>query len=242
MKQNDEKNASTLSEYSDKQIKLYEGIALTFGIVSAIISLISPFPFVLVAFVSFFLAYGYSTELDRRVKTKECVQNNDLKDGKEVIVEEIELDSKIEKASIEDTYIKESHDEIDIKTSSKNKIDTKHKKINWNEKRDEISSNMNPCPLWIEGSYNQQEFADKLVEGFCKRLAKYLCWALKDELIDNIDEFNITNSIFNAISEIDDAKWWCNKKNTPDKQIALKLLNDNDELTTIVKEIYKKYD
>ena len=53
-------------------------------------------------------------------------------------------------------------------------------KVNWNEQRDEWTNGMNPSPVWNEGTDAQQEFADNLVENFCKRFAKYLCWAVKD--------------------------------------------------------------
>lgn len=114
-------------------------------------------------------------------------------------------------------------------------------KINWNEKRDEIVQDMNPNPLWERGTDAQQEFADELVDRFCKKFAKYLCCALKDNLIDDTDCFGITNTIYYAINDIDDAKWWCNKKDTDDFKIAIKLLEENEDEIELINKIKKQY-
>lgn len=112
-------------------------------------------------------------------------------------------------------------------------------KINWNKKRTEWAENMNPSPIWNEGTDDQQEFADNLVTRFCKNLSKYLCLAVQDNLITISDAENIVNSIFYAINDIDNAKWWCNKKNSTEFSIALKLLEDNDSEKELIKKIQK---
>ena len=55
------------------------------------------------------------------------------------------------------------------------------------------------------------------------------------------DAENITNCIFYAIDSIDDARWWCNKKNIDDYAIAIKLLQDCDNEIEIIKKIKKQY-
>ena len=114
-------------------------------------------------------------------------------------------------------------------------------KINWNKKRTEWAESMNPSPIWNEGTDEQQEFADNLVNKFCKNLSKYLCLSVQNDLINISDVENIVNSIFYAIDGIDNAKWWCNKKNSTEFNIALKLLEDNDVEKELIKKIQKQY-
>lgn len=114
-------------------------------------------------------------------------------------------------------------------------------KINWNKKRDELADSMNPCPIWNEGTEAQQELADNLVEGFCKRFAKYLCWGIKDNIIQLQDAEDITNTIYMSIQEIDNAKWWCSKKSSNDFSIAYKLISDNESQLDNIKKLKKEY-
>lgn len=109
------------------------------------------------------------------------------------------------------------------------------------KKRVEWAESMNPCPVWNEGSDSQQEFADELVENFCIDLAKHFCWAVRDNIIEIDDIDSLVNIIFDSINNIDDAKWWCNKKISDDFSIALKLLNDYELGTDIIKKIKKEY-
>lgn len=154
-----------------------------------------------------------------------CGQKQEL--SKKPIKKDIELESK----QINDEKA------ISCKTIKNNKSH----KIDWNKKRNDFADGMNPCPVWNIGTDSQQEFADSLVNNFCKRVAKYLCWALKDHIVDEVDVDSIVNSIFYAINDIDDAKWWCNKKNSSDCKIALNLLDDDNDKENI-KKIYKFYD
>lgn len=113
--------------------------------------------------------------------------------------------------------------------------------MNWNEKRSELFDAMCPCIIWDKGTDAQQEFADSLLESFCKRFAKYLCWAIKDDIINDYDAEHIANELYYSINEIDDARWWCNKKNTDDCKVALSLIEDED-LKSTIKKIKKAFD
>lgn len=114
-------------------------------------------------------------------------------------------------------------------------------KIDCNERRDKWAREMYPNPVWGEGSDAQQDFADELVEEFCQRFAKYLCWAERDGIADDDSIRSLTDHIFYAINDIDDARWWCNKKNTSDYTIAIKLLADYEDEVSIVKKMHKEY-
>ena len=105
--------------------------------------------------------------------------------------------------------------------------------INWDEKQKEWANNM--CSsIWNEGSFAQQDIADDLVESFCQRFSKYLCLSVKDNLI-NIDVANnIVDHLFFCINSIDDAKWWCNKKNINDFIIAKELLQYYEDDIVII--------
>lgn len=108
-------------------------------------------------------------------------------------------------------------------------------------KRDALSNSMNPSPIWNEGTEAQQEFATDLVDNFCNRFAKYLCWGIKDHIITSNDADDITDSIYISINAIDDAKWWCNKKNTNDFTIVSKLLENDEVSLNNVKKLKKEY-
>ena len=114
-------------------------------------------------------------------------------------------------------------------------------KINWNKKRNELANIMEPCTFWNEGTALQQELADKLVSSFCKRFAKYLCWGIQNGIIELTDATNIAYSISSEISNIDNAKWWCNKKSANDFTIASKLLESDENNLNIVKVLKKEY-
>ncbi len=108
-------------------------------------------------------------------------------------------------------------------------------------KGDKISNEINPSPYWNEGTETQQEFATDLVDKFCNRFAKYLRWGMKDHLIEANDVNNIENALFMAIDTIDDAKWWCDKKNANDFAIATSLLKEDELFIDIIKKLKKKY-
>ena len=114
-------------------------------------------------------------------------------------------------------------------------------KVNWNEKRDNLVLNMKPVIIWDKGSDAQQEYADKIVDNFCKRVCKILCWAIKDEIVEETIVDAIVNEIYCYISNTDDARWWCNKKDIEDIKLIQKLL-ENEEYKKIVKKIYKNYE
>ena len=103
----------------------------------------------------------------------------------------------------------------------------------------ELDLNMNPCPFWDEGTDAQQEFANELVEEFCERFSKLLFTGVTNNIIEITDAENIANSIFMALDTINDARWWCNKKNTNDFTIALKLLEDDEYYLDIIKKLKK---
>lgn len=113
-------------------------------------------------------------------------------------------------------------------------------KINWSTKRDEWAEAMEPVVLWDKGTDAQQELADSLINQFCKRFAKYLSWACKDELIAIEEADSLCDEIWTSIFNIDDARWWCNKKYEDDIKIAMKLTDDED-YKKILKTIKKKY-
>ena len=106
--------------------------------------------------------------------------------------------------------------------------------------RDDLAAAMEPVVLWEKGTDAQQELADQLISQFCKRFAKYLCWAVSDELITLNDAEDIANEFWTSISNIDDARWWCNKKHMDDIKIAMKLTDDED-YKQMLKAIKKKY-
>lgn len=106
---------------------------------------------------------------------------------------------------------------------------------------EDLDLNLNPCPYWDEGTDAQQEFADNLVEEFCERFAKYLSTGVDDNIITAEDANTISNSIFTAIDGINDARWWCNKKNTNDFTIASTLLEDDEICLDIIKTLKKNY-
>lgn len=106
---------------------------------------------------------------------------------------------------------------------------------------DDLDLNLNPCPYWDEGTDAQQEFADELVEEFCERFTKYLSTGVNDNIITTEDANTISNSIFMAIDGINDARWWCNKKNTNYFTIASKLLEDDEICLDIIKTLKKNY-
>lgn len=114
--------------------------------------------------------------------------------------------------------------------------------MNYNEKIEEWADSMNPCPVWEEGTDAQQSFADELVEEFCVKFAKYLYLAVRDNLIDEDEVFDITNVIFDRINEIDDSRWWCNKKSSSEISIALKLLEDYEDYKDLLKKLRKEYE
>lgn len=108
-------------------------------------------------------------------------------------------------------------------------------------KRDKLASAMNPSPIWNDGTDAQQEFASNLVDEFCNRFAKYLCWGIRDHIIESNDADDISDALFMSIDSIDDAKWWCNKKTTNDFTIASKLLEDDEIHLNIIKKLKKEY-
>lgn len=144
--------------------------------------------------------------------------------------------------------IKEEINNTLINTNTEEKyysIDDFHKESTTSIKKlsqkEQLASAMNPSPIWNEGTEAQQEFATDLVDSFCNRFAKYLCWGIKDHIIEYADARNIADILFTSIDSIDDAKWWCNKKATNDFAIASKLLEDEEELLNIIKKLKKEY-
>ncbi len=112
--------------------------------------------------------------------------------------------------------------------------------IDWNLKKEELENEMNPSPIWEKGSFEQQEFATDLVNEFCEKFAKVLCWAIKDNIVDEMDINFLTDTIFSAINDIDNANWWCNKKDADEFKIASSLVTDESE-KEIIKNIKKAY-
>ncbi len=145
----------------------------------------------------------------------------------------------------EEPIIQHTLNSINIETSN-NKFDNYSqkeisKRIHKMTKREELANAMNPSPLWNESTETQQEFATDLVDKFCDRFAKYLCWGIKDHIIESDTADDITNALFMSIDTIDDAKWWCNKKTTNDFTIASKLLEDDEIHLNIIKKLKKEY-
>lgn len=103
-----------------------------------------------------------------------------------------------------------------------------NEKINWNQARDEWAEKMEPVIIWDKGTDAQQEFADAIISSFCKRIAKYLCWACKGETITMDEADAIVTELELAMNDRDDARWWCNRKNKDDIKIALDLADDID--------------
>ena len=114
-------------------------------------------------------------------------------------------------------------------------------KINMNKKRQELADSMSPFVFWNEGTDDQQDFANKIIENFCKRFAKYLCWGIKDNIIELVDAESFASAISLQMGNIDNAKWWCNKKNTNDFTIASNLLKEDVINLNIVKKLKKEY-
>ena len=145
----------------------------------------------------------------------------------------------------EEPIIQHTLNSINIETSN-NKFDNYSqkeisKRIHKMTKREELANAMNPSPLWNESTETQQEFATDLVDKFCDRFAKYLCWGIRDHIIASDTADDITNALFMSIDTIDDAKWWCNKKTTNDFTIASKLLEDDEIHLNIIKKLKKEY-
>lgn len=145
----------------------------------------------------------------------------------------------------EEPIIQHTLNSINIETSN-NEFDNYSqkeisKRIQKMTKREELANAMNPSPLWNEGTEAQQEFATDLVDKFCDRFAKYLCWGIKDHIIESDDADDIANALFMSIDTIDDAKWWCNKKTTNDFTIASKLLEDDEVHLNNIKKLKKEY-
>jgi len=145
----------------------------------------------------------------------------------------------------EEPIIQHTLNNINIETSN-NKFDNYSqkeisKRIHKMTKREELANAMNPSPLWNEGTEAQQEFATDLVDKFCDRFAKYLCWGIRDHIISSDTADDITNALFMSIDTIDDAKWWCNKKTTNDFTVASKLLEDDEIYLNIIKKLKKEY-
>ena len=112
--------------------------------------------------------------------------------------------------------------------------------MDWNVKRDELAEEMRAVIIWSNGTDSQQEFAEKLIVDFCKRFAKYLCWGIKDEIITDDEASWIAEDIYRAIDGIDDACWWCNRKNADDFNVAIKLMIDSPHQDS-VKKLKKQY-
>lgn len=101
--------------------------------------------------------------------------------------------------------------------------------------------NLNPSPYWEEGTDAQQEFADELVERFCEQFTTYLNNGVNNDIISEADAELVANAIFMAIDNINDSRWWCNKKSTNDFTIASKLLEDDEICLDIIKKLKKEY-
>lgn len=113
--------------------------------------------------------------------------------------------------------------------------------MDWKEKREELANNMNPDNYWESGSDLQMEFADDIVNRFCKKMAQILCKGLKDESLTNDTVNKIVDHIFNSISYYEDVNWWCDRKNNNEYDLAFKLLEDYDEDKKIIRTLKKKY-
>lgn len=114
------------------------------------------------------------------------------------------------------------------------------KKPNWKERKEQWVNAMENVVLWDKGTDAQQEFADTLVSGFCKGFANLLYRAVRDGIISLEDAESIVDAFYWAIGEIDDARWWCNKKQWETIKIAMKL-TDDDEYLELLKKIKKAY-
>lgn len=113
--------------------------------------------------------------------------------------------------------------------------------MDWKSKKEELANNMNPDNYWTSGSDLQMEFADDIVNKFCKKMAQILCKGLKDEAVSNDIADKIVEHIFNSISYYDDANWWCDRKNANEYNLAFKLLEDYDEDKKVIRNLKKKY-
>lgn len=113
--------------------------------------------------------------------------------------------------------------------------------MDWKSKKEELANNMNPDNYWTTGSDLQMEFADDIVERFCKKMAQILCKGLKDEAVSNDIADKIVEHIFNSISYYDDTNWWCDRKNSNEYNLAFELLEDYDEDKKVIRNLKKKY-
>lgn len=156
--------------------------------------------------------------------------------------------SKLKNAPKKDTKnISSSKSKVESKSKPKKTTSTKSQEkntktdsINLNEKRKEIANSINTISIWEKGTPAQQDFADKLVERFSNRIAKYLCWAVRDKLISDDDLNSLTSAFQYSMCKIDDSRWWCDKKNMSEKFIAVSLLDD-EKLVKTIKDIYTHY-
>ena len=113
-------------------------------------------------------------------------------------------------------------------------------KIDLNILRQEIFDEIYFVPFFEKGTIFQQDFATDIIERFCERFSKILCWSFRDNVLFPEEIQLIADEIKFNIDYKNNASWWCDRKNDSVFSIALKLVDD--EVKPLIKKLKKQYD